>query len=256
MEKIEGEHRRILIELGITPEEIEIANLRKNYEPIARKLQIRFLKSLIENSSKSTIKMDLETSRLMHELRNANNKEIVNLEVLKEDQEIYPIAIKKLMDQFADIIEEDIGIEKLRGIATNIDLIKSVMEKYLGTINEDFVRFITETTPEIFDFNAEMIKRASDMSSKGRKISFEHKMALECSAEYISTLNDFEFLSLIEGKGLVTEEQRKSLHRTYREIGREGLKKESYMQDAWKKIADEQAKSTEKLYIDDDELSH
>lgn len=247
MEKIDGEHKRILIELGITPEEIYMANLRKNYEAMARKLQIKFLKSLIENSSDSIIKMDLETAKLMHELRNANNREIINLEVLQEEQEIYPIAIKKLIEQFADIIESNIGIENLREISQNRNLIENVMKKYHGTVDEDFASFLTGTTEEIFDFNEEMVKRAGEMSSKGQEISFRRKMALEFSAEYVSTLNDFEFGSLLKRKKLVTEEQIKSLHRTYKEIGREGLIEEKYLQESWKKIAEEQAASIAKI---------
>ena len=237
-----------------------MANSKRSYEGIARKLQVIFLKSVIEKSSKNVIRMDEVTSKLMHELRNANNREIVNLEVLQEDQDIYPTATRILVNQFADIVEQDIGLEELRTLSYNnepaLQDVEKIMARYRGMPDERFVSYMMSTTKEIYEFNEEVVRRTHKASNKAQDISFERKLALKFATEYLSTLNDFEFLSLIEQKGLVTEEQSKSLHRKYKEIGREGLIKESYMQEEWKKIAKAQEASTTKLgEKEDDDLS-
>ena len=249
MEKIDGEHRRILMKLGISADEIDISNSKKSYEGIARKLQVIFLKSVIENSSKSVIRMDEVTSRLMHELRNANNREIINLEVLQEDQDIYPTVARVLVSELSYIIEEGIGLDELRRIAygdnPSLQDVEAIMSRYRGTPDEKFVSYMMGTTKEIYEFNEEVVRRAEKTSyvARGQEISFNMKMRAKFATEYLSTLNDFEFLSLIEQKGYLREEQIKSLHRKYREIGREGLIKESYMQEKWKKITEAQEAS-------------
>ncbi len=62
--KIEGEHEEILRMLGISQREINEANLNGSYEGIARKVQVIFAKSMIENSSQTGIRMDEKTRNI------------------------------------------------------------------------------------------------------------------------------------------------------------------------------------------------
>lgn len=251
IDKLDGDYVRILRDLGITDEEIESANVRGEYEGIARKLQVIFTKSLIENSSRSVIAMDPEISRLMHELRNLNNREIIDLEVLQEDQDIIPPAIRTLMNHYADLIQNNVNLDDLRLASTNYGLQKRLMDRYKGTPDEGFVRYILSTNPDIYDFNEEMIETVSrnlEAQGKAPKLDHERKMRLEFGAEYLSTLSDFEFLDLAIAQGVITEMQRKSLTRTYREIGREGLIKEQYRPKEWKEIAAAQKKAQEEMH--------
>lgn len=251
IDKIDGEYIDILTSLGITSEEIDMANRTKNYEGIARKLQIIFSKSVIENSTDTSIRMDKNTSKLMHELRNVNNKRIVNLQILKEEQEIYPTAIRMLMNRYADLLTDNFfNIEDLRNISANAVITHSIMRKFEGTVDEGFVRYIIGTTPDIYDFNKIMIEEVSEEEKRKGKfvdIDFDRKMALEFGAEYISTLGDFEFLNLLEANKLITEEQKRSLTRTYRQIGREGLIEQRYIQREWQKRQAKQAEDTAKI---------
>ncbi len=248
---INGEYVPVLLELGITEEEINEANIKQSYEKIARKLQIIFLKSVIENSSNSAIRMDTKTSKLMHTLRNINNKEIIDLEVLKEDHEVYPNAIRNLMNHFADLtLDNFFMIEDIRQISTDLILTNSIMRKFKGTPDEGFVKFIVTTTPEIYDFDKEMIEKTSESSEKSGKsvnLNFDRKMALEFGAEYLSTLSDMEFLNLLVSQKMITETQLKSLTRTYKSIGKQGLIDEHYVHDEWAKITEKQRQDTEKI---------
>lgn len=190
--------------------------------------------------------MDLETSRLMHRLRDINNRKIIDLEVLKEDGETYPVAIRKLMNHFADITLDNLeGIEDIRCANTDYNVARKFMGSYKGTPDEGFAKFIITTTPEIYDFNEKMIKQVNSHN----EIDFERKMALEFGAEYLSTLSDTQFLNLLSEQKIITDKQRESLTRTYKSIGREGLIKEHERMDEWKKISKEQEESTKNMEV-------
>lgn len=241
---IEGDYTEVLRELGVTREEIITANLRRNYEKIARKVQIIFAKSLIENSSKDAIRMDIKTARIMHELRSINNREIINLQLLQEDQETYPYVIETLMNRFADLIIDTVGsVRDLKYAASDNELAGTFIEKFKGTPDEGFAEFITTTTPKIYSFNEKMIKMVEKNEMKVGKlteIDFNRKMALEFGAEYLSTLCDYEFLDLGVSQGIITDTKKQSLTRKYKDIGREGLLRERYVSKEKQKMISEQ----------------
>lgn len=93
----------------------------------------------------------------------------------------------------------------------------------------------------------ETVSRNLEAQGKAPKLDHERKMRLEFGVEYLSTLSDFEFLNLLISQGIITEEQRKSLTRTYREIGRDGLIKEQYRPKEWRQIAKAQKEDTDKM---------
>lgn len=194
--------------------------------------------------------MDPEVSRLMHRLRDVNNREIINLEVPMEDEENYPVAIENVMNHFADLIQENMEVKELRFVKRHYGTISRMMEKYQGTADEGFVRYIMGTGPEIYDFNEEMIYEvARQKEEAGEKLAVPHerKIALEFGAEYLASLSDFEFINLLKAQGELTEEKLKSLSRTYKEIGREGLIREQYQPEQWKEITKAQAEAIAKM---------
>ena len=276
-----------------------------------RNLQITFSRDVIENSTKSAIKMSPRMANLMHELRNINNRRIVNYAVLQEDAEVYPASIRTLMNRFADVIQENGMMDML--LYNNGDYAKALMEKYEGTPDADFIRYMVNSRPEEHEFINRMLKEATANAIKdeqetarqvvlGKKkfkkekgyenrdariqayidyynakgiteeyseediqkdievemnrrlnsndesvMPFDRKVALEYGARYISTLNDIEFFDLIRNTGLINDEQARSLRRTYREIGPEGLRREVHETKEFKAISEEQARGTEKM---------
>lgn len=250
LERIDEDYGPILQELGITAEEIELANLTGKYEKIARKLQVIFAKSVIENSSNSAIRMEPKVANLMHRLRDLNNKKIVNFQLLNEDRQIYPEVIDKLVNHYADVIEENMEVKELRFANRHYGKIHEMMQKYKGTTDEEFVIYIMGTGPEIYDFNEEMIDEvatAKQEAGVSSKISHERKLALEFGAEYISTMGDIEFINLLKAKDLITESQAQSLTRGYKQIGKEELQRESYVQEQWANIQKAQAEATAQM---------
>lgn len=173
---LDEEYRSVLRELGITDEEIEICAAKNNYEDLARKLQLIFINDVITNSSGTTIRMSPEVSKLMHELRNINNRQIVNYVVLKEDNETYPPALRAMINEFKGIvIEEDIISELEKGKIPE-ERRKELLEKYKDTPNIGFVEYVLNTNPEDFAYTKRIVTEATkqgilDEQAKAREIA-------------------------------------------------------------------------------------
>lgn len=162
--ELNEEYRVVLRALGITDEEIEECRLTNHYEKIARKLQTVFINDVIENSTGSVIKMSNEISRLMHELRNTNNRQIVNFVVLKEDNETYPPALRKFMNEFGDMVIEEGMLLELKDGGISEEKRKELLDKYKGTPYEGFIRYTCNTNPADFAYTTQMIEEATRQS--------------------------------------------------------------------------------------------
>lgn len=73
-------------------------------------------------------------------------------------------------------------------------------------------------------------------------ISIDERMALFIAAKYISTLNDHEFIQLLQDTEQITPEQYQSLTRKYKDIP--NLKEEAYAGKKWKEIREAQKQAT------------
>ncbi len=162
--ELNEEYKVVLNQLGITNSEIEECKLANQYEKIARKLQTVFINDVIENSTGSLIKMSDETSKLLHELRNINNRQIVNYTVLKEDNEIYPKAIRQLMNQFGKIVLEEKIISKLQNGEFSKEERQNLIEKYRGTNFEGFIQYTCNTNQEDFEYTKQIVEEATKQS--------------------------------------------------------------------------------------------
>ena len=86
----------------------------------------------------------------------------------------------------------------------------------------------------------------SDKISKNYKPYYKDmrtRIADVMAGKYIASLNDSEFLQLLQDEKLISPEQVQSLTRKYRDI--EHLLDEAYIQSNWKTIASIQEKTTE-----------
>lgn len=68
----------------------------------------------------------------------------------------------------------------------------------------------------------------------------EVRMGMALGANYIETLNDREFVELLEATGMLTPEQLADIHVKYKQLSQEELALDT-RQDGWKKIAEMQA---------------
>ena len=316
IDHLDSDYREILMKLGITEEEIDMANIKKNYAFIAEKLKARFINDVIENSTKRTIRMSKENMILMGELLNLNNSKAVDNVILKEDQEIYPPAIKVLINKFKDIILSNNLLQRLHSADEDMN-INNKLEIYTGTPYEPFIRYICNMNQDDYDFTVKVVESATresikdeltmarklvekgeqyqdkeelglDYSAKNHRIrgyiayyrkqlqegkligygeenleeeinkvlkyiinvkqnpnylNIDERIAIMIGARYIATLNDIEFIQLLQDTDLINEEQYNSLTRKYKDI--KDLKGEVYVQSTWKGITTMQKKAVE-----------
>lgn len=81
----------------------------------------------------------------------------------------------------------------------------------------------------------------------GVHLGIDEKIALEFGARYLSKLSDFEMLKLLLRTKLISIEQARSLTRSYKEIGQEGLKREVRMQKELVELIRDQHVETAKI---------
>lgn len=132
VDTLDEDYIQILTALGIDKVEIDVANKEKSYLKIAERLKEIFVNDVIANSTKGKITMSPEIMTLMNELRNLNNQKAVNHVILKEDQETYPPAIRKLRDKYSKIFMEeyleDVIEQENDGKSETIDTLKKERE--------------------------------------------------------------------------------------------------------------------------------
>lgn len=162
--ELNEEYQETLGALGITYEEITEAKETNHYEKIARKIQTIMIQDVIENSTGTIIKMSNEKSRLLHELRNINNRQIVDFVVLKEDNETYPPALRKFMNVFAKVIIEEGLLSELKNGGITKQTRKQLLRKYQGTPYEGFIQYTCQTNPADFAYTVQIIEEATKQS--------------------------------------------------------------------------------------------
>lgn len=119
--------------------------------------------------------------------------------------------------------------------------IKSYIAYYIGQVNKGNMVGYNEQSREadmetIYSrlMAGNVFKHCKDMKTR---------IADVMAGKYIASLNDSEFLELLQDEQLISPEQVKSLTRKYKDI--ENLQDEVYIQDNWKSIAKAQETSTE-----------
>lgn len=312
---LDDDYKDILIQLGISEQEIEECNIKGTYNKIAERLKEIFINDVVKNSTRQRITMSEETMKLMNELRNLNNSKIVDNVILIEDQGTYPAAIRALINRYKNIILENSLLKKLANASSDMSINEDVIQ-YYETVDEGFVKFICNMNEKDYKFTKLVANQATlesikdelsiarecvltrtqyeeqeeyglnyDMKNgrikqyiqyylarheKGQLIGYDDKqeksetekiyynimenkqsenylgideaIAIGIAAHYVSTLNDHEFITLLQDAKLITEEQYKSLTRKYKDIS--DLKKEVYVAKRWKEISKTQKEAT------------
>lgn len=142
-------------------------------------------------------------------------------------------ALKQI--QYKD--KEELGLDY-----TNMNArIKSYISYYMGQINKGNMIGYNDESIE-----ADIEKIYSSVI-EGRLSSYYKDMRTRIAdvmaGKYIASLNDSEFLKLLQDEQLVSQKQVQSLTRKYKDI--ENLQDEVYVQSNWKSIVKAQEKSTE-----------
>ena len=160
---LDDDYINILTKIGITREEIDIANTKKDYVRIKERIREIFINDVIKNSTKRKIKMSDEMTILMGELIVLNTSKAVNKVVLTEDKETYPPAIRQLISEFKDIIIGNGVLPKLSKAGQDMGINRE-LEQYKDTPYEGFINYICKTNPDDYEFTVKIVEEATKQS--------------------------------------------------------------------------------------------
>lgn len=314
---LDEDYRTILTKIGITKEEFDMANSKKDYIHIVERIREIFINDVIKNSTKRKIKMSDEMMILMGELIDCNNIKAVRKVVLTEDKQTYPPAIRQLINGYKEILLENQILSRLPNANTDIK-INQELERYKNTPYEGFINYICKTNPEDYAFYDKIVEEATKQSiqdeltlartyvekrelyqdkkelgldytaknsrikqyiqyyesqiQKGNLVGYgeqdlqedtqailtsiksgkhnpnylskEERMAIMIGAKYLSTLNDTEFMQLLQDTNIISKEQYNSLTRKYKDIP--NLDDEVSEHENFKEISTMQKKATKR----------
>lgn len=173
IDKLDEEYMNVLVPIltsdkKTTPQEavqfINTAVIKQKYNELAHKLQLIFAKDVIQNSTKEKIAMSDEMSKLMHSLRDINNRKVVNYVLMEEDHEIYPKALEELMKECSQIILDEKILKQLNGADEDMRLSEELTEKYKDTPYIGFIKYIAKTNEKDFKWTQNMLEKARKQS--------------------------------------------------------------------------------------------
>ncbi len=161
----------------------------------------------------------------------------VKMALRQSIREELDIARDHVLNQKLYKDKEELGLDYTNKNAR----IKSYISYYMEQLNKGSMIGYNEESRQadiekIYSriIHSEVFKYGKDMKTR---------LADVMAGKYIASLNDSEFMKLLQDEQLVSPEQVQSLTRKYRNI--ENLQDEVYIQSNWKSIAKAQEKSTE-----------
>ena len=161
----------------------------------------------------------------------------VKMALRQSIREELDIARDHVLNQKLYKDKEELGLDYTNKNAR----IKSYISYYMEQLNKGSMIGYNEESRQadiekIYSriIHSEVFKYGKDMKTR---------LADVMAGKYIASLNDSEFMKLLQDEQLVSPEQVQSLTRKYRDI--ENLQDEVYIQSNWKSIAKAQEKSTE-----------
>ncbi len=173
--KLDEEYIGLLMQIGITREEIEKANHTGNYDAIAEKIQQIWIQDTVENSTVQCIKMSKKQGDLQRQLIKLNNTKIVDYVVLQEDNEIYPKSLRRLIHAFGNIVLKEDLIKQLPELWKSPEKKQELLEKYAQTPFGKFVEYTCGSNAEDFAYTQKIVEEATkqgilDEQEKARQI--------------------------------------------------------------------------------------
>lgn len=146
IKELDGEHIKLLKKCNITEKELKQWIDNKKFINIATKVQEFFIKDLVANSDKDSIKLSNEASKILYALREKNYETIVCKTTRLLDEEILHKSVPSLMNEFQQIWYEYNSKED-KEVYTN-----KLKDEYDNTYKNDFINYISNTTKEEYEY--------------------------------------------------------------------------------------------------------
>ena len=203
----------------------------EDYDNFAKEIQGKLIEDVIKNSKRNNIRMSKKMSEAMHGIRNINNQMMVNYVVLKEDHEVYPVAIEQLMLKYGTeaVKTGAIKLDSEGKISINQEIAKEYANNLKAAsekVMSGFFEFLYNTNPEDFEFTVESCKKsleetvdseldiARSLVTAGKDVTDVKAIGAGAKKERIDTyINDFKnSLQMAYSKEVFQENSRNPLN--------------------------------------------
>lgn len=173
-----AEYQKAFKELGMSDDSLDKlldCKTEEDYDNFAKGIQKIFIEDVKKNTKRNNIRMSPKVSKVMHRIRDINNKLMVNYTVMKEDHEQYVPALEGMMKSAGRFLTktgiinpnnlEDSLIVKLYNDPKQTELLLDSAKNHELTYG--FAKYISNITPEDFAFTIESCKKAFEETIKG-----------------------------------------------------------------------------------------
>lgn len=173
-----AEYQKAFKELGMSDDSLDkllACKTEEDYDNFAKGMQKIFIEDVKKNTKRNNIRMSPEVSKVMHRIRDINNKLMVNYTVMKEDHEQYVPALEGMMKSAGRFLTktgiidanniEDSLIAKFYNDPKQTELLLDSAKNHELTYG--FAKYISNITPEDFAFTIESCKKAFEETIKG-----------------------------------------------------------------------------------------
>lgn len=179
---------------------------------IVRPVEDSVIDDVVENSSKSRIVISQEMAdNKLFKLRKFNDDKFITAKATPDlESGVFPIAIEDILKKGKNILIEEGIIEQFseKKCATITEETKSKYAEQPAIIQ--LLEFIGKSNESDYKFT-ESIAIHRKRGENGETLKKDEAVAMLMSAQFLASLNDVEFVKLINELGEITETQRKGL---------------------------------------------
>lgn len=169
-----------LEEIGISKQEIKQYITKGNYNDLSERIKNIYIQDLDKNSTKRKIAVSDKIFKSIKNLKKLNDKKIVHWAVQDKDLEIYPQAIKKLIDKYKLIILQSDIITKVANDSIDIKTFDVYRRKHEQTPQIRLIEYVANTSRKEYqniknDTELAIIKTIANEQEEARQVVLKGK---------------------------------------------------------------------------------
>lgn len=232
---------------------------QETYPPAVRELMVRYKDIIMGNGLLPRLpnaNADMQINQNLEQYRGTPDEGFINY-ICKTNPENYVLTVRIVDEATKKSTQDELTIarecvQKRKTYEDKEELgydysmknarIRNYMAYYSSQLEEGNLIGYNEQRLE-----REVIKVLQNIESGKQNenyLPYEERIAMMIAANYLATLNDIEFMKLLQDTQIINEEQYKSLTRKYKDIP--DLKAEVYDQKNWKEISTMQKEATKR----------
>lgn len=232
---------------------------QETYPPAVRELMVRYKDIIMENGLLPKLpnaSKDMNINAELEQYRGTPDEGFINY-ICNTNPEDYALTVRIVDEATMQSTKDELTIARECVQNRNLYKDKEELGYDYSMKNARIRKYITYYESKLEEgklvgYNEKSLEREAsrvvENIKKGKHnenyLPYEERIAMMISANYISSLNDMEFMKLLQDTEIINDEQYKSLTRKYKDI--EDLDAEVYDQKNWKEISTMQKEATKR----------